>query len=129
MGQEFSWSLEMTVHLMNSRSTESWLHDARLRYLQGSGQVRWTCTGRNKTLSPSTSLLVTGKIDGVKMASLDGYVHVYVLLVYIFIPAHWAILISSSTELDCHFCVGYSLSIVCTLVAFAVAWFVSCVLP
>ena len=37
------------------------------------GQIFWTCTGRNKTLPPSTSLPVMGKIAGVNMASLGGY--------------------------------------------------------
>ena len=41
----------------------------------GSGQVLWTCTGRNKTLPPSTSLPVMGKIAGVNTASLGGYLH------------------------------------------------------
>ena len=39
----------------------------------GSGQVLWIYTGRNKTLPPSTSLPVMGKIAGVNTASLDGY--------------------------------------------------------
>ena len=41
----------------------------------GSGQVLWTCTGRNKTLPPSTSLPVMGEIVGVSIASLGGYLH------------------------------------------------------
>ena len=41
----------------------------------GNGQVFWTCTGRNKTLPPSTSLPVTGEIAGVNTASLGGYLH------------------------------------------------------
>ena len=39
---------------------------------EGSGQVLWTCTGRNKTLPPATNLQVMGKIAGVNTASLDG---------------------------------------------------------
>ena len=38
----------------------------------GSGQVLWICTGRNKTLPPSTSLPVMGEIAGMNTASLDG---------------------------------------------------------
>ena len=38
----------------------------------GSGQVLWTCAGRNKTLPPSTSLPVTGEIAGVNTTSLGG---------------------------------------------------------
>ena len=45
------------------------------RWSVGSGQVLWTCTGRNKTLPPSTSLPVMGKIAGVNTASLGGYLH------------------------------------------------------
>ena len=41
---------------------------------QGSGPVLWTYTGR-KTLPPSTSLPVMGKIAGVSTASLGGYLH------------------------------------------------------
>ena len=41
----------------------------------GSGQVLWTCTGRNKTPPPSTSLPVMGDIAGVNTASLGGYLH------------------------------------------------------
>ena len=41
----------------------------------GSGQVLLTCRGRNKTLLPSTSLLVMGEIAGVNTASLGGYLH------------------------------------------------------
>ena len=41
----------------------------------GSGQVLWTCTGTNKTLPLSTSLLVMGEIAGVNTASLGGYLH------------------------------------------------------
>ena len=40
-----------------------------------SGQVLWTCTGTNKTLPLSTSLLVMGEIAGVNTASLGGYLH------------------------------------------------------
>ena len=40
----------------------------------GSGQVLWTCTGRN-TLSPFTSLPVMGEIAGVNTASLGVYLH------------------------------------------------------
>ena len=40
-----------------------------------SGQVLWTCTERNKTLPPSTTLLVKGEIAGVNTASLGGYLH------------------------------------------------------
>ncbi len=39
----------------------------------GSGQVVWACTGKNKTLPPSTSLPVMGEIAGVRMASVGGY--------------------------------------------------------
>ena len=39
-----------------------------------SGQVLWTCTGRNMKLPPS-SLPVMGKIAGVNTASLGGYLH------------------------------------------------------
>ena len=42
---------------------------------QGSKQVLWTCTGRNKTLPPFMSLLVMSKIAGVNTASLGGYLH------------------------------------------------------
>ena len=38
-----------------------------------SGWVLWTCTGRNKTLLPSTSLPVMGKIAGVNTALLGRY--------------------------------------------------------
>ena len=41
----------------------------------GSGQVLWTCTGRNKTLPSSTSLPVMGEIAGVNTASRGGYFH------------------------------------------------------
>ena len=41
----------------------------------GSGQVLLTCTGRNKTLPPSTGLPVMGEIAGVNTASPDGYFH------------------------------------------------------
>ena len=41
---------------------------------QGSGPVLWTYMGR-KTLPPSTSLPVMGKISGVNTASLGGYLH------------------------------------------------------
>ena len=41
----------------------------------GSGQVVWACTGKNKTLPPSTSLPVMGEIAGVNTASLGGYLH------------------------------------------------------
>ena len=40
-----------------------------------SGQVLWTCKGRNKTFPPSTSLLVMGEVAGVNTASLGGYLH------------------------------------------------------
>ena len=40
-----------------------------------SGQVLWTCTGRNKTPPPSTSLPVMDEIAGVNRASLGGYLH------------------------------------------------------
>ena len=43
-------------------------------YMQGSGPVLWTYTGR-KTLPPSTSLPVMSKIVGVNTASLGGYLH------------------------------------------------------
>ena len=43
----------------------------------GSGQVLSTCTGRNKTLPPSTSLPVIGQIASVKMASLCIYMSSY----------------------------------------------------
>ena len=43
--------------------------------LLGSGQILWICTGRNKTLPPSTSLPVMGEIAGVNTVSLDGYLH------------------------------------------------------
>ena len=36
------------------------------------GRVLWICTGRNKTLPPSTSLPVMGEIAGVNTAALDG---------------------------------------------------------
>ena len=35
----------------------------------------WTCTGRNQTLQPSTSLPVTGEIAGVNTAPLGRYLH------------------------------------------------------
>ena len=41
----------------------------------GSGQVLWTCTGRNKTFPPSTSLPVMGELAGVHTASLGGCHH------------------------------------------------------
>ena len=41
----------------------------------GSRQVLWTCTGKNKTLPPSTSLPVMGEIAVVNTASLGGYLH------------------------------------------------------
>ena len=40
-----------------------------------SGQVFWICTGRNKTLPPSTNLPVMGEIAGVNTALLGGYLH------------------------------------------------------
>ena len=43
--------------------------------LVGSGQVLWTCTGRNKTLPPSTSLPVMVEIAVVNTQSLGGYLH------------------------------------------------------
>ena len=42
----------------------------------GSGQVIWTCTGMNKTLSPFTSVPVMDEIAGVNTASLGGYLHI-----------------------------------------------------
>ena len=42
---------------------------------RGTGQVLWAYTGRNKTLPPSTSLPVMGKIAGVNTASLGTYLH------------------------------------------------------
>ena len=48
---------------------------AEVTFLGGSGQVVWTCTGRNKTLPPFMSLPVMGEIAGVKTASLGGYLH------------------------------------------------------
>ena len=39
-----------------------------------SGQVLWTYTGR-KTFPPSTSLPVMGRIAGVNITSLGGYLH------------------------------------------------------
>ena len=45
-----------------------------LRETLGSGQVLWTCAGRNKTLPLSTSLPVLGEIAGVN-TSLGGYLH------------------------------------------------------
>ena len=36
---------------------------------------RKTCTGGNKTLPPSMSLPVMGKIAGINMASLGGCLH------------------------------------------------------
>ena len=41
----------------------------------GSGLVFCTCTGRNKTLPPSTSLPVVGEPAGINMASLGGCLH------------------------------------------------------
>ena len=41
----------------------------------GSGQVLWTCTGRNKMLPPPTSLPVMDEIAGVNTASLGGNLH------------------------------------------------------
>ena len=41
----------------------------------GSGQVLWTCTGRNKTLPPSASVPVMGEIAGINTASMGGYLH------------------------------------------------------
>ena len=46
-----------------------------LQSVQYDLQHDWTCTGRNKTLPPSTSLPVMGEIAGVNMASLGGYLH------------------------------------------------------
>ena len=43
--------------------------------IMDSGQIIWTCTGRNKTLPPSTRLLVMDEIAGVNTASPDGYLH------------------------------------------------------
>ena len=40
-----------------------------------SGQVLWTCTGRNKMLLPPMSLPLRGKVAGVNTASLGGYLH------------------------------------------------------
>ena len=40
-----------------------------------SGQVPWTCMGRNNVLLPTVSLPVMGEIVGVNMASLGGYLH------------------------------------------------------
>ena len=48
---------------------------AEVTFWKGSGQVIWTCTGRNKTLPPSTSLPVMGEIAGIKTASLGAYLH------------------------------------------------------
>ena len=42
---------------------------------QGSGQVLWTCMGRNKMLPPSMSLQAMGEIAGVNTSSLGGYLH------------------------------------------------------
>ena len=39
----------------------------------GSGQVLWTCTGRNKTLQPFMSLPVMDEMTGVNTALLGGY--------------------------------------------------------
>ena len=41
----------------------------------GSVQVLWTCTGKNKTLPPSTSLPVMGEVAGVNTLSLGGYLN------------------------------------------------------
>ena len=38
----------------------------------GGGQVLWTCTGKNKSLPPFTSLPVMGEIAGVSTASPGG---------------------------------------------------------
>ena len=38
----------------------------------GGGQVLWTCTGKNKSLPPFTSLPVMVEIAGVNTASLGG---------------------------------------------------------
>ena len=43
----------------------------------GSGQVIWTCTGMNKTLSPFTSVPVMDEIAGVNTASLGGHFHIW----------------------------------------------------
>ena len=40
--------------------------------MMDSGQVLWTCTGRNKMLPSSTSLPFINEIAGVNMASLGG---------------------------------------------------------
>ena len=56
-----------------NRMTE-WAGGLRFPRAQGSGQVLWTYTGR-KTLPPSASLPVMGKIAGVSTASLGGYLH------------------------------------------------------
>ena len=39
------------------------------------GRSFWTCTDRNKTFLPSTSLPVTGEIAGVNTVSLGGSLH------------------------------------------------------
>ena len=41
----------------------------------GNRQVLWVCTGRNKTLPPSTSISVIGEKDGVSTASLGECLH------------------------------------------------------
>ena len=38
----------------------------------GIGQVLWTCTGRNKALTPTTSLPGMDEVAGVNTASLGG---------------------------------------------------------
>ena len=49
--------------------------NAVLSYWVGSGQVLWTCTGRNEMFLPSMSLPVMGEIAGVNIASLGGCLH------------------------------------------------------
>ena len=48
---------------------------AEVTFWRGSVQVVWTCTGRNKTLPPYTSLPVMDEIAYVNMALLGGYLH------------------------------------------------------
>ena len=51
-----------------SITTNKTMHNMR-----SSGRVLWTCTGRNKTLPPSTSFPFMGEIAGVNTASLGEY--------------------------------------------------------
>ena len=50
-------------------------HILELREILGSGQVLWTCTGRNTSPAPYKNIPFMIKITGVNTASLDVYLH------------------------------------------------------